>query len=728
MSLTRWFRKNTKKLMFGVLAIAIVGFLLGPILRQIGYGQRQGAPKRTIANYGESGKISNRDWNEASQKLEILKMLQVPVLLRSIPLPALKVPDLQPTFLNQLLFSDQNPGPQAVDFIKQLRAVNNYIITDEQINDIYSEGMQSYLAWLLLTREAQDSGIMVSNSDAGLALSQMIPQIFQGATYQQVAGAIITRIGASEEYILETFAELLGILEYAKYICAGETVTNRQLAKLVSYDQETMDIEFLRVDAEAFKDEQAGPTSDAIKMHFEKYKDYFEGNVIEENPYGFGYKLLDRAGLEYLAVKLDDIKAVVAVPTQEELEDFYQKNRSSFMTESALDPNDPNSPSVETQQKFSEVASLIDRKLRQDKIEVKAERIIREAIAVTETQLTKDGTDPARLTSEQFKQLAGSYKAAAEQLSEKYGVKVYTGQTGMLNAADMQMDKYLGTLYLEGSTYNPIGLMQVVFAVDELGTSKLGPFDVSKPKMHQNIGPLKDISGKLVAVVRVDRAVKASPADNVTFSYSKKTLDVGEEKPAESETTHFVEDSVIEDLKRLSAMSTAKEKAENIVTMVKADGWDKAIEKANALYPNANFQLESKPSQTRMLSSVLESQAIQSSSNPLGQLLSSRSKGQSQLMEDLYSLIPADMGGLEKVPVIVEFKPGKTYYIIKKLSLNRMDTRKYEQSKAGYAYKTELIESQSLAAVHFNPKNILSRMNFQWVEQDEFSDSNSIAN
>jgi len=54
------------------------------------------------------------------------------------------------------------------------------------------------------------------------------------------------------------------------------------------------------------------------------------------------------------------------------------------------------------------------------------------------------------VTTEQLREKAGDYEAAAVQLSEKYKIKVYTGQTGLLSPVDMQSDQTMATLFLQG--------------------------------------------------------------------------------------------------------------------------------------------------------------------------------------------------------------------------------------------------------------------------------------
>jgi len=50
------------------------------------------------------------------------------------------------------------------------------------------------------------------------------------------------------------------------------------------------------------------PSEDQLKQHFSQYKTFFPNEITDENTYGFGYKQPDRVSLEYIAVKLDDVR------------------------------------------------------------------------------------------------------------------------------------------------------------------------------------------------------------------------------------------------------------------------------------------------------------------------------------------------------------------------------------------------------------------------------------
>ncbi|GAH62943.1 unnamed protein product, partial [marine sediment metagenome] len=261
-------------------------------------------------------------------------------------------------------------------------------------------------------------------------------------------GVLINRQRISEKEILATFSKLMAVLQYSSMICSSEDITSSQIMHDASREEERIDVEFIKFDSSVFAETQDQPSEAKISEHFEKYKEFFAGDVSEKNLYGFGYKLPDRAQLEYIAVKLDDISATVTPPTQEETEEYYEKYREEFPEMVPSDPNDMNSPLIERTKSYAEVASIISNLLLQKRMNSKANMILQEAKTLTEAGL--EDTESQNLTTEQLGQMVGDYNAAADQLSEKHETKVYAGQTGLLSAADIQTDEYLGRLYIEG--------------------------------------------------------------------------------------------------------------------------------------------------------------------------------------------------------------------------------------------------------------------------------------
>jgi len=733
MNLMKWFRKNNRKVMAVVIIIILFGFIGGEFFRQL--GQRKAKLHQTIAYFGENKKITNNDRVLAQQELGILKALGADILLKSVQISLFRQPDLRAFLLGELLFSERRISPQLINQIKQTIIANRYRISDKQISNVYIGPASSDIYWLLLKKEAEQAGIRVSKEEAGNLLGRAIPSLFNGTSYSQLIETMVSRRGLPESKILETFGKLLAVSEYAKIMCSTQDFTSSQIMHNVSWDNERIDVEFVKVDSAVFAETQNEPSEEQLVEHFDMYKKFFAGEISDQNPYGFGYKLPDRAKLDYIAVKFEDVSKIVAAPTQQEKEEYYQRYSQQFTKQVPLDPNDPNSPLIERTRSYGEVASEISKTLLQNKINSKVEQIIQEAKTLTEAGFEDVLTDT--LSDEQFRQasLAGDYKTASEKLTEKYNVTVYSGQTGLLSADDMKADKLFSRLYLRSYGYNPVGLYLIIFAIDQLNSSELGLFDISKPRMYENIGPVRDISelmqptdisGRIMVFVRVIEAQKAAEPDNINYTHRRDTIKIDQEQDIEA--LYSVKDQVIEDLKKLAAMDTTKSKAEEFITAVDTNGWNSTVINFNKLYGKQATQNENSPnvfrSQNltnlqRIPTSVMKTWIMQSQGDPTAQSIINNGEKERQLRNQFYSLVPQDANTIENLPVTMEFKPDLCYYCIKNISVRRLDQQQYEAIKALQVYKEDVVEDQSLAAIHFAPENILKRMNFKVINANE---------
>jgi hypothetical protein len=302
-----------------VVIVIMIGFIGGSALQQLGRRSRG-----TIAYFGAKNEITDYDLSVARRELQILGMLRADALLRS--------QDLHGIFLGELLFSDQRGSVALINRLKQTIRTNQYGISEKQINDIYRRQVPPHIYWLLLQNEAQLAGIRISNAQVGELLGRVIPQLFEGQTYSQLIGAIITQQRIPEDQILTTLGKLLAVLQYSSTVCSNEDLTTRQIMQAASTEEERVNVEFVKFDSAVFAEKQELPGEDKIAEHFNKYKAIAPGAVSDENPHGFGYKLPDRVQLEYIAVKLDEVKTIVKRPTQDELGDYYSRNKEQLFT------------------------------------------------------------------------------------------------------------------------------------------------------------------------------------------------------------------------------------------------------------------------------------------------------------------------------------------------------------------------------------------------------------
>ncbi len=726
MGLVKWFRKNNAKLMAIVVIILMIAFIGGSSLTYLLQPKGSGL-KATFATMGNGQKITNADYRQAEREMEILKNLGTENIFKMLQYSMPRVQDLHAILLSELLFSEQKGSAEVINTLSQIITKNLYRISENQISEIYNRTMPSTIYWLCLSKEAEAAGIGVSNEAAGELLGKVIPGMYNGVTYSQFMNSMVRSEGVSEPQILATFAKLLGVLYYSHIVCTCQDTTLSQMKHIVESEQ-GMNIDFVRFDSSIFAKSQPEPNEQVLLSNFNKYKSYLEGQVATDNPYGLGYKLPDRVRLEYIALKLKDVSQIIKPPSQDEMEEFYNKHKSDFTSQVPSDPNDPNSPLTPKATPYSSVSQLISKHLLTLKIFSKAQSILQDAITLTEAA-AKDynETELAKFSIEKLAEIAGDYDTVAEELGKQHNIKLYSGKTGLLSVLDMQKDEYLSMLDVTGSGGMYVPLMDVAFAVEQLGTSNLDMYNLQIPRMYQNIGPLQDMSGRsqdfdeqIIAIVRVVEADKASEPQELDLKYSTASI-VFEPNQAEADKKIFsIKEKVAEDVKKLAAMESTKTKAEEFLEQATASDWESTIKKFNELYAtkdvNEPFKLETRQGLPKISEKMMDAMTMQYQGNPRAAYLAADLQASRLMAEQLYSLIPADANSI-KPDLPIEFKPYQSYYCVKSLSIKRKWKEDFERDKAAQLYGEEINRSQSLALVHLNPANILKRTNFQTIDK-----------
>ncbi|MGA2324563.1 MAG: hypothetical protein ABSG22_12045 [Sedimentisphaerales bacterium] len=745
MSLMVWFRKYNKKIMAVVVIALMFVFTIEPMMNYFS-SARTGVGK-VIAYYGDGKKISRQDVEIANQQIEILRTLGIDQLLRPEDPRLGSTQDLRIVLLGELIFPERSSAVDSISRIKQIVSMDNYGVSDKQINEIYTKPHPASIYWVLLTREAHEAGVRMPTEYAKSQLEMIIPRLHRGATYSQIIGVIEKRNRVSEEQVLDAFSDMTSVIEYCRTICATENRTIQQVLNQTNLRRETIDVNYVVCGADTFADESFKPGADKVEEQFEKYKGNFVGEVSEGNPYGFGYKLPERVCLEYIVVRLDDVASTVKPLTQQEAEEYYQQHLSQppIAYTAYSDPNDPNSELVRKTRSYAEVASVISKGLYQQRVDSKAERILLEAKSITEANLSGIEAEQSKLTDEQIKKGSIDYAKVAAELSEKHKVKVYADRTGLLSSSDIQGDKNLASLYVGGAGVTESSLARVVFAVEQLKTSELGSMDVKAPRLYENIGPLKDAremtegyAGRNMMLMRIVSAEKAAEPENINEKINKRSVRF-DRQDAAGEDSNTIKEFVIQDLKRLAAMDRAKSKAEEFVVLAAKDGWDGTVDKFNKIYGKGKddtnaisskkhtFTFDTRSGLRRINNLEIETLMTRYEGNPTARVLINGVKREGMLVDKLYALVPEDSNTLAKPGTIVEYKPGMCYYCLESMTIHRLYQEEFDMAKAAEVVRDEFVDSQALAVIHYNPKNIVKRMKFVEIqERQDVAGPNSV--
>jgi len=706
MHLMKFLRKNKGKIMAIVVVVLMISFGAGQFLRHLGQRRQMGLTQ-VMGHYDQDRTITREDLMQSGQELELLGAIGSDMILRSMG--SQQVPNLRAILLAELIFPGGRGSAQIMQHLRQIIASQGYPISPAQLEAIYAGQLGPDFYWHLLTAEAERAGVQVDHEFAQAQLQQILPQIpmMGGATYEQIIYAMMTQHGVSEQQILSAFSRLLSVVQYADMVSSSQDLTNAELLHKAVAENEYMDIEYVQLSAENFIDAVEEPSREQIEAHFEKYKNTAAGTITEDNPYGFGYLLPERVQLEYMMFYLDDVLETIDRPTAEQMEQHYQANRQQYTETVPVDPDDPNSPQRQRVKSYAEVAGQIRREMTESRKQGEALNIIqrfRDKIQETEEQAI----------AEADASILKTYEAASEQISGD--VRLYTGKTGLLTAADISRDDKLGMMFLQDQGRAAVGIASKAFAIDALGYTA-GLFDADAPEIFQSFGPVRDGRDALMGLMRViDVAGKEAP-ESVDVSFSQASVVLNEA----DENIYSVREAVVNDLKKLAAMEMLESKADELLALVSEHGWDEAVEKFNQQYELEEnpVRVQTQDDINRLSESMVRRLEIQNQGDPTAEFFLRNIKEQKMWRDKLYSLIPAGESRPAELPMIAEFKPHKSWYVFKDVELERLTEGQYEQLKAFQAYREQLTGAQAMAVVHFNPSNIEQRMGFELVRREQ---------
>jgi len=728
MSMMKWMRKNNTKLMAVVVIVLMVAFIGGSSFSYLMRGS--GGISAAAAYYGHKQKISHAARMTAHAPLPLLENMGAVALLQN--------QDIRGLLLCELLFPQSRDSAGMIEAARQTIQRSQYRISDRQLNDMSkARTAPSVFYWILLSKEAEAAGIRVPNQEVGQLLGRIVPQLFGNVTYPQMMKAWISQSSMPEDRILAIYAKLLSVLQYSQVVSSMENLTTSQIQRMASNDSETLDAEYVQLKASFFADKQQTPSEEAMAQQFNKYKASFPGDVNDANPFGFGYRLPKRVQLDYIALKLADVAAIVKAPTAEDAEQYYQQNRTTQFTEKVpTDPNDPNSPQVDKVKSYVEVADEILNQLKQQRVLTKAEQILQDAKAVADAGVSGAGPDGNEPTTDVRRERASKpehdYGKIAQDLSVKYSIPLHNGRTGLLSVSDFRSDPSLRRMYLGSYGRNPIPLSQAAFSVAEFGDEATILFSMPQAQMYMSIGPAKDplsesatdLSTQIMLIARVVAAEPDAASASLDFSYSIQTLNL--DKTAEPPAKTFaVKDQVVKDLQALAAWDTTRTRAGEFMALATQDGRDKAVTQFNTLYgaqakadpndPNV-FKLDRRMAAQRISRADIELLATQLSNSPAAGAYLNEAGVEKLFGESLFSLLPTG-DEKPKTPQILEFKPGLSCYVVKSLTPRPLYQEQFAKMKGMVVGREEYSQTQSLAAVHLNPANILKRMNFRFADQ-----------
>jgi hypothetical protein len=696
MNLFKTLRKHQKWIIISVFIVVMITFIGGQALQAL--ITSRGPSNRVMATYGDGFKLRQVDFRSAHQQLEVLKLIGAERYLMSNDPVALLV--------GHILFENDR-GFFLDAQLRRMIQQGQLMIKQEDVDKFFARSNQEGpLYWILLLHESDKAGVAASRQDA-IDVLRANPTMF---TPDGDASALVERVSSqlniSQQDIMEIFSRLLSIVSYVKTVTSNTNVTIPQLESQAGFAGAKLNAEYVRFGAEDFIDDDEQISEDVLQQQFEKYADVAQGSYTQDNPYGFGYRLPERVKLEYLLVSMSDVESVVAEPTDDEMEEYYDINKSNFIDDETMQNRDEaDSPEGPVYKPYASVASEIRRMItEQRKNEITAE-IISEAQKLLSEKIQNQNIE--EFTAEDYKQYAVDYAEAAAKLTEKFGVSFHTGMTGRLDGRRLMMDPNIGRLEVMTSNVTSIPVVRYVFAVEGLEAVKLGIYEGGPPKLYQNIGPLSSEYARVTGIIRVVEALPSAPAESLDTEYSEKLTSLSGSD--DSESLFKLRDAVLKDCRSLKAMEKAQAAAEKLLAA--GQDWKTALEEINKEY-GTNIRVSNFTDKNITSQGQLKRLKFRTGSMPGSAAFVNNATVEKAVQDSIAALGDSPAKA-------IEVKEDLAWYAVRNVSVSEPLITEYEDSKRQLAAAFEITSALETTLEFLNAENILARANFKAVESAE---------
>lgn len=209
------------------------------------------------------------------------------------------------------------------------------------------------------------------------------------------------------------------------------------------------------------------PSDSMIQELFDQYKDVPNG---DSEPYGFGYRFLDRVRIESLTIPIDAVLSTIRVEESEALA-FYEENQDAFRP-----MNEQGQPDLGAETlAYREVRGQIRDYLQQQMAREKVEEIARAASSLLEAELRGvPQVEGYYAFPDDFR--FSSLRHIAEQIEAEYGVRpaVRAAPAAFTDVRDLVYDPVLGSAMLV-SNNRRISITEYVSSVRELEPDRENP-------------------------------------------------------------------------------------------------------------------------------------------------------------------------------------------------------------------------------------------------------------
>ncbi len=409
----KWFRAHTKKIMVGVVLLAMLAFLGSEAMFQLL------SPKDTAVPVA-------RAFGETISNLDLL------------------------------------PAQSDISVLEALGAQWRYD----------ADGKMSVEHWYVLLKEAERAGVVVADSEVEDEINAVQQSLTQRNITQNIFDLLRTQKDITPPVLRRAVRNHIMIRKHAGNVHMASVPSEPEVRHWVHETEDKVKVRLATLDAQLFFKDTIPVTAEELAEQFEKNKDYLAG----DSPTGYGYKYPRRVKLQYVVAHVNTLSGQMT-PSLDELTAYWKSNRAKYQkvtydvppiaTTQPEGAPPPEPKRVTTEKTFSEARPDVERDVRARSAQQAAEQSIRKLASLMSRPWQGVRTDPQT----GYKPIptgvdAPDYmKNLVAQVERESNIKLTYVETPLMSAEDLRNDSDLRNLVLGGEGQSGLTIRDYAFRV-----------------------------------------------------------------------------------------------------------------------------------------------------------------------------------------------------------------------------------------------------------------------
>lgn len=335
-----------------------------------------------------------------------------------------------------------------------------------------ADGKMSVEHWFVLLKEAERAGVVVSDSEVEDEINAVQQSMTQRGLTQSLFDVLRTQKNITPPELRRAVHNHIMIRKHAGNVHMASVPSEPEVRHWVRETEDKIKARIATLDAQLFFKDTIPVTAEELAQQFEKNKDY----LAADSPTGYGYKYPQRVKLQYVVAHISTLSGQIA-PSLDELTAYWKSNRTKYqkvtydvppITTTQPEGTPPPEPKRVTVEKtFSEARPDVERDVKSRNAQQAADQAMRKIASLLSRPWQGVRTDaqtgykpiPAGVDAPDY------MKNIVAQVEREMNIKLTYAESPLMSADDLRNDSDLRNLVLGGEGQSGLMIRDYAFRV-----------------------------------------------------------------------------------------------------------------------------------------------------------------------------------------------------------------------------------------------------------------------